>query len=44
MIFSETENLETTVRTLLETTSWMDHWFYATKSLAMRDTAERAKV
>ena len=41
---SEIEDVRVAASTLLETTSWMDWWFYADKSLAMWDTNERAKV
>ena len=44
VVFNSTElkDLEATVRTLLEVTSWRNWWFYIAKSLC--DTSEKAKV
>ena len=46
MVFTctEVEDLEATVRALLKVTSWMNWWFYATKSLTMCNTSKNVKV
>ena len=41
---SKIKDLEASARTLLEVTSWVDWWFYNTKSLPMSDCSRRAKV
>ena len=41
---TEVEDVEAAARTLLEATSEIDWWFYAAKSLGMRDTSEKTKA
>ena len=46
LVFSSSSigDLEIMARPLLRMTSWMDSWFYAAKSLAVRDTTESSMV